>query len=758
MKALSTLGICPVLPEALAVPGARDCIRSRQAAHGKEREHVKIRRFHRRNHMRKSGPALAAALSVAIALSVASPVLAAETDTGVTPIPAATPTISEQGSVPSPARAGAAWTDSTILGSIQYDTPIRRQDDFYSAVNQKWLTNTPIASGAEEASSAADLTAAVQAEKMSLLQNTSLAASDHDAQLTQTLYQLLLDWDTRNALGIEPLRPFVAAIQGVGSLDGLTAFLCDDAQNLVGNGFTEISISQYINNPEYYVVEIAPTSLLLSDSADYQTISSSGKQELSLAQSEAYYMLGRLGFPPLEQEEIFNGCLSFETELAKDMDSDKVKSADDYYSVTSNKPCTLEDLQREAGGYPIIPILQARGLAASLVYNLPEPGWLEGMGRLYTAEHLEQMKDYLLVHTLIPAMELTDRKALDAMIELSHDASGVSRSLEPSAIAYHYVEALLPEPLDNMYVRACTSGKQKAAVTAVVSDITAHYRNMLEQEPWLSASTKAEALNKLDHLTIRVAYPDELPDYSGLALQDGAHGGNLIQAFQAIQSFRREQTASLVNQRFDDSHWAMTASTVNCYYNPRDNSINILAGMLHAPFYYDGMSDEEMLAGIGFIIGHEISHAFDADGAAYDEKGELRSWWSPEDTTAFAARRERLIAYYNSIVPVQGFGHVNGQSIASEAIADLGSMKCMLEIAAEDPDFDYDRFFSYFAGCWAAVRDEMTELRYLRQDEHPLYYLRVNVTLQQFDRFCETYGITEGDGMWLAPGDRIAVW
>lgn len=651
---------------------------------------------------------------------------------------------------------GTAWTDSTILGTLRYDTPVRLQDDYYSSANQEWLTNTAIPSGQSEVSPSAALSSAVAAKKRSLLHDRTLES--HDAKLTQTLYDVLMDWDTRNALGIEPIRPYVQAIASITSIKELSDYLCNDAANLMGNGFSEVGISQYINNPTQYAVEIAPTSLLLTDPADYSNISADGKTELALAQSKAYYMLGRLGYNEEEQKNIFQGCLAFETALAGSMYPSRVTSQDDYAITTANRPCTLQDLRKAVRRYPLLRILKSRGLDTSLVYNLSQPEWLAKLDQLYTKKHLDEMKDYLIVHTVIPGMELTDQDAMNAMIELSGTGSGSLRTITADDIACSYVSSLLTEPLDNLYVQACCTPQEKADVTALVEQIISGWRMVLEDQTWLSDTTRQEALNKLAHLRVRVAYPDQLPDYSGLTLKDKDHGGDVIHNFQIIRTFARQQAAALVNQPLDDSHWAMPASTVNCFYNPQDNSINILAGMLQAPYYSEHMSTEELYAGIGFIIGHEISHAFDAEGAAFDESGNVRSWWAAEDRTAYEEKRGKLVSYYNGIVPHERFGACDGEQIADEAIADMGGMKCMLTLAGQIPAFDYDKFFRYFASCWKGLRRAYTELTYLRQDEHPLYYLRVNVTLQQFQPFLDTYQIREGDGMWLAPEDRISIW
>ena len=175
-------------------------------------------------------------------------------------------------------------------------------------------------------------------------------------------------------------------------------------------------------------------------------------------------------------------------------------------------------------------------------------------------------------------------------------------------------------------------------------------------------------------------------------------------------------------------------------------------------FYNENASREENLGGIGVVIGHEISHAFDTSGSQFDKDGALKNWWTDADRAAFNDLAAKLIAYYDGIVPYEGADNYNGTQVQTEAIADMGGLKCMLAIAADDPDFDYDLFFRSFAAIWREQCTAENELQLAQLDTHPLAFLRVNVTVQQFDEFYETYDIQPGDGMYLAPEERIAVW
>ena len=182
-----------------------------------------------------------------------------------------------------------------------------------------------------------------------------------------------------------------------------------------------------------------------------------------------------------------------------------------------------------------------------------------------------------------------------------------------------------------------------------------------------------------------------------------------------------------------------------------------MVGILNPPFYVPGMADEELYGGIGAVIGHEITHAFDTNGAQFDEKGNLRNWWTKVDYEKFQDRAKRVREYYDNIVPFDGI-HLNGAFIQTEAIADMTGLKAMLSILAQKPNADYDRFFRAYAKIWAYLATPQAIKYILYHDVHPLSYLRINVTLQQFDEFYRTYHVKKGDTMYLDPEDRILVW
>jgi putative endopeptidase len=255
----------------------------------------------------------------------------------------------------------------------------------------------------------------------------------------------------------------------------------------------------------------------------------------------------------------------------------------------------------------------------------------------------------------------------------------------------------------------------------------------------------------------KIAYPDDWSDYSceDLHLRLLSEGGSYWEAVRELRKYQNRKTAEKLTKPINKDLWDSNPMIVNCEYDPAVNGINVYAGYIKG-MYRPDMSDEELYAEIGVSIGHEISHAFDDRGSQFDADGNLADWWDPEDFRVFTEKNAKLAAYYDGMQPWDG-EHYHSEIMTGEALADMTGMKVILRLAAKNPDFDYDKFFKSYAGLWLTKESvEITKARLM--DEHPLRCLRINCTLQQYDEFLNFYDIKEGDGMYLAPEERVNIW
>ena len=653
----------------------------------------------------------------------------------------------------------ATWVDSDVQQFVQLVDPPRLEDDFHLYVNLDWMLHTELPAGYPSYDPITERSIEVDGQIAALLSNPEKETDPaliHDQELVQKYYQMWMDWDSRNQLGIEPLKERLAPLMEVQTLEELTDYLAKPETAISATELLQCDVSMDWNNADYYAVYVMPVDLIFGDSMYYGLMT----EEDALA--EPYYdkvirhILVDLGYSDEEATDILKRCFAFEQDIAEYIMTTEEQSARDAI-IKENNPRTLDELEAEAGDFPIREMLAAYGADTSKTYILTEPEWLSAMDVLYDEDYVENLRDYLICYTAQDYATLLDRATYDVYYEVINGISGAQGTKSDEKSASDAVNTFLPMQMGRLYADRYVTDETKSEVTALTNEIIDEYRVMLMEETFLSEETRKSAVKKLDNLQLRIAKPDKWEDDSTLDFKGGDEGGNLLSAQDQVGAYWVERMRSHVNQKVDRDIWTSKIQQVNAFYDPSQNSITICGGILGGSLYDASMTHEELFANVGDTVAHEISHAFDTTGAQFDEKGNLRNWWTEEDQKAFAQRADKLAAYYDKIEPFQDVNCV-GSQIEGEAIADLVAMKILLRIAAKEAGFDYDKFFRTFSETWKTITTIQTEYYTLSQDTHPLAYLRVNAVVQQFDEFYDTYGIKKGDGMYLAPDQRLVVW
>ena len=332
------------------------------------------------------------------------------------------------------------------------------------------------------------------------------------------------------------------------------------------------------------------------------------------------------------------------------------------------------------------------------------------------------------------------------------------------ALIDNYIRQYLSAPFDMMYIAAYLNSDQKEALTELTHTIKAELRDILSTEEWMSEESRTQCVEKLDAMAERILYPDE---YISCLPLDFTGDENLVDMVQSILSYNICRRAGLIGKPRTRNEWDLmqTPTTVaNAFNSLQENAIIIPSGITAGGFTFDlNAPYEQNLARMGTILGHEMTHGFDDNGTKYDKTGiELsvlnrNTLMTAADRNTFSSKTYHLSAWYTAQSPAPGMPSYSS-NISGEAIADMGGMKCALLAAEQSEGFDYDLFFRSYAELWRKVCTENVERLYAKQDVHPLAFFRTNVTLQQFDKFMETYGVQEGDGMYLPPENRIIIW
>ena len=648
------------------------------------------------------------------------------------------------------------WLCADIDGSVTKDTPAELKDDFHIFVNKDWFVNTPIPAGRRGYGAVEEMNQILDEQQIALIKDESLTG--HDAELVHKLYRLVSDWDYRNSLGVEPAMNWKNAIMSIDSLDALMSYIHSDA-NLSRYVPFQPAVGADMLDPSVYITIIAAHPLMLKDAEEYTNRTEAGEFYYEMNRETSNYILQRLGLSEKEAVAAFENAIALETLLAAHIRPQSAQYSPDYLESLLNY-YDRDQLAKLAGDFPILDMLDAVGYGKGEKFQVHEPEAISCLQDIFTEENVPLIRDWLLVNSMLNAATLLDQEAYKTVTAIENEMQGITGEASDESNAVQTVKELLSVPMNKLYIQNYCTEKQRETILGIVDEIRTAYYSVLESADWLSDETRAGAIDKLDNLRIRAIYPDELPDWSDLDFAGVEEHGSLLEAEMAITRYSMSNNAAKADTVVDMDAWdleMLPTVTANAAYNAQDNSINIYAGFLGGVFYGDDRSYEQNLGGIGFFIGHEIGHAFDTDGAQYDKNGAFSDWWAKEDKTAFKERAAKLAAWYDGFIPFEGCEY-NGQQVQTEAIADMGSMRCLLAIAAQKENFDYDAFFRQFASILRTKAVMPAIVANTAVDIHPMRYMRTNATLAQFQEFYDFYGIKEGDGMYIAPEERVAVW
>lgn len=645
---------------------------------------------------------------------------------------------------------GEPWVDSDLKANILADMELSPRDDFHLFVNYEWLNENDIPEGYSSYNAFQEVKNLTDIKALELLEDETLEGDD--ARLVQTYYRAILDWDARDEVGIAPAQAVVEDIMSIDSLEALSDFICDPERSYMVPTFAAPGNTAGLEDSSKYITAVATDGFTLGDAAEYKERTEMGDRYYEAYLSLAIAMLTRMGYSEEEATAMYEDMIGLETKLAEKSMTRADQLSPDYF-LKINNVLTPEELAELSPVFPLTRFIESFGYGAAEQFLVMQPAAIENLNDLYTEDNLEAMKAYMAVSYVTGAASLLDREADAAATAADNMISGSTGKLPDEINAFNIVRGSLPTPMDRAYLEKYDASELKEQITGICEDIIGVYRDMLTEEDWLSEETREKAIEKLDSITINAVYPDKWIDYSSLDLE----GLSYYDCVRAISDFNTAYDVSLTNGEVDREIWGFDILEPNAYYDPSGNSINIILGLMDEPFYYEGISKEALLGTVGVVIGHEISHAFDTNGAQFDKDGNFANWWTDEDYAAFQERAEKLAAYYDGMQAWEGRPFI-GSIIQTEAIADMAGMKAVLTLAAREEDFRYEELFEAFASIWRRLNTRESEFRYIMQDPHPMHYLRTNVTLQQFDEFLETYDVQEGDKMYLAPEDRVLVW
>ena len=653
---------------------------------------------------------------------------------------------------PQSSGAEKPWPNTTVVGAAQGYNP-KITDDFYAAVNREWLSSAKIPQGYPRTGSFTERAIQVDKELLSLMTRKDIKG--RDAQNVQNLYELFLDWEGRKA-GIDELKKIIGRVNEIKTIEEFRAYIASDAFIYACEPFCDFYAGNDMSEPMKSALTIYPTSLSLNDAAEYKALTQNGKNQKAFVDAATLFVLKKTGFGEQEASALLENKYQFEKELASGMMSTEEINSPDYYSKSLNKK-SLAELAELSPNFPLVQIMKARGMDKAKRIYLTEPDWLKKINALFVQENLEKAKAYAIASTALAAAAFLDKESYDFHKAASNKRMGIAQAQSHQDDARDFVSGAISVPLSKLYAKHCVDKSAKSRVTKLIKETIAEYKKIVMAQDWLCDATKKKAVQKLSATKIHVAYPALWDNYSALDIRSKDEGENIFSAVKKIEAFYIKKTNKQVNNPFGSGMWNGKVYEVNAFNGFTNNSINIIAGILGGAFFGRDMKDEELYGALGMVIGHEISHSFDATGSQFDKRGAMRNWWTEKDWAAFEERTKKIADYFDSMNTL-GDRHQSGKTVQGEAAADIGGVKVMLALSKKKSGFDYDLFFKSYARLWASLcQKEFADIR-LNKDTHPFDYLRVNVTLQQFEEFHQFYGIKPGDGMYLAPEKRVGIW
>ncbi|MDA3656633.1 M13 family metallopeptidase [Mycobacterium xenopi] len=645
------------------------------------------------------------------------------------------------------------------------DTGIRPQDDLFGHVNGRWLADYEIPPDRASDGAFRQLFDRAEVQVRDLITEAAAAAAEPgtDEQRIGDLYASFLDEDTVERRGVQPLLEELAAIDEATDPDALAGALGALQRTGVGG-----SVGAYVDtdakDSSRYLVHVTQSGIGLPDESYYRD--EQHAEILAAYPGHIARMFALVyGGDAADHAPTADRIVALESKLAA-AHWDVVKRRD--VELTYNLR-TFAEVQAEAAGFDWTGWIGALGTTPEAMAELVvrQPDYLTAFAQLWSSEDFDDWKRWArwrVIHSR--AGMLTDALVREDFAFYGRTLTGAERIRERWKRGVSLVQSLMGDAVGKLYVQRHFPPQAKARIDALVDNLREAYRISIESLDWMTPQTRERALAKLDKFTAKVGYPNKWRDYSKLVVDRADLYGN----YRRGCAVNHDRELAKLGGPVDRDEWFMTPQTVNAYYNPGMNEIVFPAAILQPPFFDADADDAANYGGIGAVIGHEIGHGFDDQGAKYDGDGNLVDWWTDEDRNEFAARTKALIEQYGDYTPrALGDGHrVNGALTVGENIGDLGGLSIallayQLSLNGQQPPVidgltGVQRVFFGWAQVWRAKSREAEAIRRLAVDPHSPPEFRCNGVIRNIDAFYDAFGVTPDDQLYLDRQHRVRIW
>ncbi|BDH57105.1 M13 family metallopeptidase [Tsukamurella sp. PLM1] len=662
---------------------------------------------------------------------------------------------------------------------------VRVQDDLFRHVNGAWYDGFTIPADKASFNTFTDLSDRALAQLKAIIESIKDPRTRSNEAKIRDVYDSFMDTTRIDAAGADPIKPDLDAIDQAGD----KAALLDAAGGHQKQGVSGL-VGYYVDTDQKdsskYVLNFVQSGIGLPDEAYYRDAKYAEARDKYRAYLEKVAALAGLADAPGVAARV----LAFETSVAKGH-WDRVRSRD---ATATYNPYPWAELTKLAPGYDWDRWARAVGIKTedAKTVVVAQPSFLTAAAKLWADTDLNTLKDHARIQVVRAyAAYLSEPFVTTNFDFYSKTLRGTEKQTERWKRGVGAVEAALGEALGELYVKRHFPADAKQQAEQLVNNLRSAYRASFAELDWMTPATRRAAAAKLEKIRTKIGYPDQWRDYGDLKTD----GKSIVANVRASGEFENAHMLGKLTKPVDRGEWLMTPQTVNAYYNPGMNEIVFPAAILQPPFFSPDAQAAVNYGGIGAVIGHEIGHAFDDQGAKYDGDGNLEDWWEPADRAEFDKRTKALIAQYDALVPagLPPENTVNGGLTVGENLADLGGLSIAvaayrIAVANHDPGTegaarasgapsasaapsggasasaapaagpDLTALFLSWGRIWRNKAREASAIQSLATDPHAPNEFRANQVVKNVGAFADTFGVRPGDREWLDPKDRVRVW
>ena len=629
---------------------------------------------------------------------------------------------------------------------------IRIQDDLYTYVNQQKLEELVIPADKPMAGGFAELADAVEKIMMGEFEEMSKSKAYPNDFMRRAcqLYAIAKDADKKAKDGIAPALKMLAKLEEIHTLEDFARLYFALLERDIPTPLN-IGVDTDMKNSKQHLVYIQGPGVILPDASYYKPEMEATKQQiLGIWAGVAKAILAQTDLSAEDQQKYLADTLAFD-----EIVSGLVKTQEEWSRyIEMYNPMEQSEVAK------MISTVDFGAILTSLFGEVPstivvtEPRYFGDFAKVLNENTLELYKHWAYVTGLMSYCQYLSEDLRNLGGAYSRALMGVAEMQSIDKFAYNLASGMFSEPVGIYYGEKYFGQEAKKDITEIVYQIIDTYKKRILTNDILGDETKQKAILKLSKMGVKMGYPDKARAIFDQMVFDVNQ--SLLEVVLCLRKIRGLDMFAKLNKPTDPTKWAMPGHMVNACYDPSVNDITFPAAILQAPFYSLKQSRSENLGGIGAVIGHEISHAFDSNGAKCDENGNINNWWTEDDFKRFEAKVQQMIEQFDGIeLP---WGKVNGAFIVSENMADNGGVAVTLDIMGRTPGANYQEYFFNWAKIWCQkAKPEYSQLL-LSVDVHGPCILRANMPPRNFDEWYTTFGVTETDQMYIAPEKRIVIW